>query len=302
MVFSNANFPMTSDGRTYHVELKRGECANRVITVGDHARAKRMAKLLDAEPPVFEYMSHRNFYTATGRYNGVPVSIIAIGMGNALVDFFVREVRAVVDGPMCMIRFGSCGSLKGANVGNFIVPDSAVGILRNYDYFTPDNDGLQPYIITKPAPADPDVVELLNDELSKVFGDDRVHKGLNINADSFYSSQGRVDENFIDHNEDLFDRIDKELPNAVSLEMENFILYHLANCSTTAPLANKSAKKSISVGSTMMVFADRLSNEFINHDTVPGLEMKGGRAVLEAITRWVPEEQLHSDTGSVWEL
>ncbi|ORX94589.1 uridine phosphorylase [Basidiobolus meristosporus CBS 931.73] len=302
MVFSNANFPMTSDGRTYHVELKRGECANRVITVGDHARAKRMAKLFDPVPPVFEYTSHRNFYTATGRYKGVPVTVIAIGMGNALVDFFVREVRAVVDGPMCMIRFGSCGSLKGAHVGNFIVPDSAVGIFRNYDYFLPDNEGLLPYMITKPAPADSDVVALLENELTTVFGEEKVHKGLNINADSFYSSQGRIDENFVDHNEDLFDRIDKELPNAVSLEMENFILYHLANCSTTAPLAQKTAKKSISVGSTMMVFADRASNEFIDHSIVPALEMKGGRAVLEAIVKWQPHEDLHSDVGSVWEL
>lgn len=81
------------------------------MTVGDPARLRRFAPLLDAEPKPFEHASARGYLTLTGRYKGVPITLIAIGMGVAMVDFMVREVRAVVDGDLAIVRFGSCGSL-----------------------------------------------------------------------------------------------------------------------------------------------------------------------------------------------
>ena len=54
--------------------------ANRIITVGDHSRAKVLAELLDQAPSPYVVQSERNFLTITGRYKGVPVSIVAIGM------------------------------------------------------------------------------------------------------------------------------------------------------------------------------------------------------------------------------
>lgn len=39
-----------------------------------------------------------------GRYNGVPVSAIAIGMGGPNMDFFVREARECLDGEMVIVR------------------------------------------------------------------------------------------------------------------------------------------------------------------------------------------------------
>lgn len=79
---SNANFPKDSEDRVYHVSVKLGDVANRVLTVGDHVRARRIAKLLDSEEksghPIFEKHSQRGFLTITGRYKGVPVSIMAM--------------------------------------------------------------------------------------------------------------------------------------------------------------------------------------------------------------------------------
>jgi uridine phosphorylase len=73
-----------------HVGVKRGELANRVLTVGDPARAMVLSRSLDGVDPatpaktvptnLFSYSSHRGFLTITGRYKGVPVSIVAIGM------------------------------------------------------------------------------------------------------------------------------------------------------------------------------------------------------------------------------
>lgn len=40
----NANFPIDPDGHTYHLYAKHGYVANRVITVGDLARAYIFAR------------------------------------------------------------------------------------------------------------------------------------------------------------------------------------------------------------------------------------------------------------------
>jgi uridine phosphorylase len=77
--------------------------ANRVLSVGDAGRAERIAALLDAGSARI-VRSSRGFVTHTGTFNGVAVSIIATGMGYPMMDFVVRETRAVVNGPMAMLR------------------------------------------------------------------------------------------------------------------------------------------------------------------------------------------------------
>lgn len=150
----DANFPRDAEGCTYHVGTKRGEVANRIITVGDYTRARRIAKHFDGGKPLFEHESHRKFLTLTGTYNGIPISVVAIGMGFSVVDFFVRECRAVVDGDMIIVRLGSCGSLsEKAPIGTVVVPYKSCGVVRNYDFFTGNKEAKaatqsSPYIIT----------------------------------------------------------------------------------------------------------------------------------------------------------
>jgi uridine phosphorylase len=63
----NANFPIDLEGRTYHVSTKPGEVANRILTVGDLARATRIASLLETEG-LIKVESTRGFLTFTGTY------------------------------------------------------------------------------------------------------------------------------------------------------------------------------------------------------------------------------------------
>ena len=53
---------------------------------------------------LFTLASERGFITYTGRFGGVPVSIVSIGMGYPNMDFFVREVRECVKGELVIIR------------------------------------------------------------------------------------------------------------------------------------------------------------------------------------------------------
>lgn len=67
----------------------------------------------------------------------VPVSIVATGMGTPMMDFVVRETRAVVDGPMAMLRYGTCGGVRDTPVGTVVVAsDGTVLIRREADIIT----------------------------------------------------------------------------------------------------------------------------------------------------------------------
>ncbi|KAI8854678.1 hypothetical protein BC829DRAFT_424434 [Chytridium lagenaria] len=122
--FTNANFPLDPEGRTYHVGTKLGETASRVITVGDPARADLIAALLDASPvpPVFTPSA------------GTPVSIVAIGMGPSMMDFFVRESVRIM-------RFHQHQWLRWSNA---VTTDGAIMVSRNYDYFTEKTQAQDP--------------------------------------------------------------------------------------------------------------------------------------------------------------
>ena len=56
-----------------------------------------------------------------------------------MMDFFVREAREIIQGPMIIIRFGTCGSLDPSdNIGDFIVTEKACLVTRNVDAFIHD--------------------------------------------------------------------------------------------------------------------------------------------------------------------
>ncbi|CAB4380938.1 purine and uridine phosphorylase [Rhizophagus irregularis] len=235
-----ADFPKVDDGRTYHVGVKRGEVANRIITVEDPSRALVIERLLDRNPKPFILDSGRGFLTITGRYKTIPISIISIFYGFSMMDFFIREVRQVVDGPLVIIRLGSCGSISHPNIGDVIVPSGAFSVTKNYDYFIHGIDTKDafpivdsPYNISKITYCDREMCEMLQREFSKVLTTTPIFSGLNASTDSFYSSQGRLDDNFLDENHDVINSVFQKYPNALTMDMETFILYHLSNISIT---------------------------------------------------------------------
>lgn len=66
---SDANFPTDSEGRTYHLGTKRGEVANRILSVGSEKRALMLAEYLEPAAPgrgLFMLESSRGFLTITG--------------------------------------------------------------------------------------------------------------------------------------------------------------------------------------------------------------------------------------------
>ncbi|KAI8462564.1 MAG: nucleoside phosphorylase domain-containing protein [Monoraphidium minutum] len=275
--FKDANFPIDAEGRTLHLGTKRGEVANRVLSVGSMDRALMVAGMLDPPrpgAPLFQHLSGRGFLTVTGRFQGTPVSVVTTLMGMANMDFVVRECRSAADGQMAVVRLGTCGALRPpAKLGDLLVAaEGAVCVRRDPDAWTL-NDGRPRYAASAPVKPDALLTALLAAACEREVGPDRVVCGLDATADSFYGSQGRTGGPFDDGNESLIDELLAARPELISLEMETFQLLHLAACSGGSV-----------VGAAFCIaLAERYSNRFLDGPTVHERELQGGRAALAAL-------------------
>jgi len=291
---TDANFPRTAEGRVYHLGLKHGELAPRIVTVGDPSRALKLAEHFEGGRESVKVESDRGFLTLTGIYKGVRLSIVAIGMGFANMDFFVRECRECVDGDMFIIRFGSCGCLSDLPVGSIVVPRASVAVTRNFDFDFTSAPTLsiseEPYRISRLAYADDQLHKILAGTLNNALPRDgkvRVdHEAVNASTDSFYSSQGRI-TSFPDYNENLLELLVDRVPGVISLEMETFHLLHLASAyrptrDFTVQVDNSPGR--IHACSAQMVFASRSTNAFITPEEVQQTQAWAGLACLEALT------------------
>jgi uridine phosphorylase len=270
----NANFPTTEEGRTYHVGTKRGEVMHRIVIVGDLTRAEMYADMYLDNKNFFKHLSTRGFLTCSGTYKGVPVSIVGTGMGIAMIDFSIREIRALFpeDEQIAFIRVGTCGTPHpDIPAGTVIVNDSSILISRNPDAFRKGSNE-EPYRLSKPVKSDPVLTNKLKEKISAIIGSENVRTGLNATADSFYSSQGRIDTNFDDRNKEL---IEKNLSqcDVYSLEMETFHLFDMAEVS----------KGTIIASSALIVLAQRTTGYFIDLSLKQQREKEAGKAALDAI-------------------
>ncbi|KAF8898023.1 nucleoside phosphorylase domain-containing protein [Gymnopilus junonius] len=337
-LLTDANFPRTADQRVYHLGVRPGEVANRIVTVGSPSRANTIASFLDAQPKPFVLNSERGFLTITGRYKGTPISIVSIGMGNPNMDFFVREIKETVTGDLAIVRLGSCGALIDVPPATVVVPKASVAITRNFDFdfASPENSDEAAYKISKPVSADDEltaeVIKALQAGKPSGSASAIITGTVNASADSFYSSQGRQ-TSFPDHNSHLIEHLQEKVENLATLEMETFHLFHLAACwvgrtvfsqvgstpLTTGPVIPVIESSSptqhlrsappplpnsvIRAAATHMVFASRKSKDFINPQQVEEVENWTAQGILNALFNiQIPEDRLHASEGSVWEL
>lgn len=128
-----------------------------------------------------------------------------------MMDFVVRETRAVVEGPMAIVRFGTCGTLQqNVPIGSIVLADTSIMIRRNPDHWA--GEKVAPYDFSKPISSDPKLSEHVCTfrplqhiyNFSQLFNKMKdavgpiVIRGTNATGDSFYSSQGIIPTSFLD--------------------------------------------------------------------------------------------------------
>ncbi|MDS0292720.1 nucleoside phosphorylase [Halogeometricum luteum] len=219
----------------YHIELSAGDVADAVLLPGNPERVDKVTALWDdAEEQAY----HREYRTATGTYEGTPISVTSTGIGGPSAAIAVEEL-ARVDAET-LIRVGSCGAIQPEmDVGDLVITSGAVrqeGTSKEYvreDY---------------PAVADHEVVSALVAAAERLGYD--YHVGVTMSADSFYTGQGRPGfEGFrAAGSESLVE--DLREANVKNIEMEAATLLTVANV------------YGLRAGAVCSVYANRVTGEF----------------------------------------
>jgi purine-nucleoside phosphorylase len=124
---------------TKHMNADKGDFAATVLMPGDPLRAEYIANnFLDGARRVTDV---RNMWGFTGEYQGIPVSVMAHGMGIPSVSIYVTELITEYD-VQRVIRVGSCGTshprvkLRDVLIAQGASTDSGVNRMRfgGYDF------------------------------------------------------------------------------------------------------------------------------------------------------------------------
>lgn len=199
---------INEDGSAFHLHLRPGQLADRVILVGDPNRVTMIGTYLDKRE--LEVQS-REFHTITGYYQGKRVSIVSHGIGCDNIDIVLTELDALANidfqsrtvrpefHQLSLVRIGTSGSLQAdIPVGSYVVAQKSIG-LDGVIYFYDGNErvrdleleeallrqldwrieGVRPYVVS----ADHSLVE-------QIAGNDFV-RGMTMAANGFYGPQGR---------------------------------------------------------------------------------------------------------------
>lgn len=94
---------------TPHINANNGDFAKTVLMPGDPLRSKFVAENYFDNPVLVNNI--RGIQGYTGTYKGVPVSVMASGMGMPSIGIYSYELFNVF-GVMNIIRIGSAGALK----------------------------------------------------------------------------------------------------------------------------------------------------------------------------------------------
>ena len=92
---------------TKHMNADPGEFAETVLMPGDPLRAQYIAETYFDNPR--RVTDVRNMWGFTGEYKGMPVSVMAHGMGIPSVSIYCEELIAEYKVKR-VIRVGSCGT------------------------------------------------------------------------------------------------------------------------------------------------------------------------------------------------
>ena len=206
--FEESEFILNEDGSVFHLHLKPGQLADKVILVGDPGRVSLVAThLTDIEMEV----QSREFHSVTGKYQGKRVSVVSTGIGCDNIDIVLNELDALVNidfstrtekvekTSLEIVRLGTCGGLQPYTpVGTFIISEKSIGFDGLLNFYAGRNEvcnlalekAFTEHMHWNPLLCAPYVIEADEELTARIAGDDMVH-GITIACGGFYGPQGR---------------------------------------------------------------------------------------------------------------
>ena len=271
--FPETELIITHKKTVYHIDLSQDQIADDVIVVGDQGRVEKISAFFSK---IECKVSHREFVTHTGIFNGKRITVLSTGIGTDNIDIVINELDAAVNidldkriektnkRSLNIIRLGTSGALQDyIPVNSLVVSKYGLGLdglLNFYDDYKQKNENeissafinhmnwpnnlCYPYCYSA------------NEKLFNLFAEGN-HSGITATAPGFYGPQGRrlrLKPFMNDLNEKLtaFELNGNKITN---FEMETSALYGLGkmlghNCLTVC-----------------VIIANRVRKEFTNDYT-----------------------------------
>jgi len=212
----DSELPKNAQGRFYHINCGPGDLAAYILTCGDPARARKIARGFDN---VAVRRRNREFLTYTGCYRGIPLSVMATGIGPDNTAIAVIEAAQCVS-TATFIRLGSCGALPPEiAAGDLVITSMALRDEATTHYYAPPE---------YEARAHPQVLQSL-EEAAKELGAP-YHVGLTCTTADFYAGQARQAPGFPILEPGKLERLRQA--GVLNLEMEMAAYLTLAGVST----------------------------------------------------------------------
>lgn len=198
------------DGSIFHLHIKPGQLANKVILVGDPGRVVMVKSFFDS---IECENANREFVSATGSYKGKRITILSTGIGTDNIDIVLTELDALVNIDFAtrtpkeehtsleIVRIGTSGSLQAdLPVDSWLLSEAAIGFDGVLNYYARRNDvadlnfehAFEEFVDWNPLLAKPYVVNAASQLVDRLRSDARIHIGTTISAPGFYGPQGRV--------------------------------------------------------------------------------------------------------------
>ncbi len=196
---------LDDQGHIYHIKIKPGELAKKILLVGDPQRVDKILKYFSS---VEFTRQHREFYIATGEYKNRRVSVVGTGIGVPNIDIVINEIDAVFNidfhtkepkrknVSLELLRLGTSGSLQSdVPAGALVFSQETIGFDAVGNFY---------------------VAEVKNREWHKAFREfvkmhfekfppyyfapssehwnisANVLRGITLTSPGFYASQGRI--------------------------------------------------------------------------------------------------------------
>ena len=253
---------VVKNGKIFHLGLAKGQLAGNVFLVGDPARAIRVSKRFDN---IFCEVRNREYVTITGKFNGMPVSVIGTGIGVDNVEIALVEAYALHAfdfdkseyqpgrPPLKFIRIGtSAGVQDDIEPGTMAISTYGLGLDNAGLYYdhppadnvvtsieeqafkiivsaTPSGSRFRKKIIPYASKASPDVAAELANHAANLNVE--YVTGITAATPGFYGPSGRHIEglaNTVPSIKLQLAALQVQQHKVVNMEMESSLLFHIA--------------------------------------------------------------------------
>ena len=209
--FAPSELIINEDGSAFHLHLKPGQVADKVILVGDPGRVETVASFFDTRECEAD---NREFKSITGTYQGKRITVLSTGIGCDNIDIVMNELDVLVNvdfetrqekeetRSLEIVRIGTCGGLQPHTpIGTFLCSEKSIGFDGLLNFYAGRDKvcdlGFElafvrhmgwegnlcqphPYVINSDA------------ELMERIAQDDMVRGVTIAAGGFYGPQGRA--------------------------------------------------------------------------------------------------------------